>query len=99
MEYTKRLNVYNTGIDFEHGSKMGWYQKYDDYDAININKSCQIPMDYDGIMGVPITFLDKHNPQQFDIIGIDRYVENGTGKRFHINGKEVYARLLIRKKK
>lgn len=99
MEYTKRLNEYNTGIDFEHGSKMGWYQKYDDYDAININKSCQIPMDYDGIMGVPITFLDKHNPQQFDIIGIDRYVENGTGKRFHINGKEVYARLLIRKKK
>lgn len=56
-------------------------------------------MDYDGVMGVPITFLDKHNPQQFDIIGIDMYVENGTGKRFHINGKTLYARLLIRKKK
>lgn len=42
--------------------------KYDNYDAININKVGEIPMDYDGVMGVPITFLDKYNPHQFEII-------------------------------
>lgn len=50
-------------------------------------------------MGVPITFLYKYCPEQFEIIGIDRYVENNPnyGKRFTINGKEIYARILIRK--
>ncbi|WP_018676226.1 adenine-specific methyltransferase EcoRI family protein [Riemerella columbina] len=46
------------------------YPKYDNYDAININKVAEIPMDYKGIMGVPITFLDKYNPKQFDIVAI-----------------------------
>lgn len=46
------------------------YPKYDNYDAININKVSDIPMDYDGMMGVPITFLDKYNPEQFEIFGI-----------------------------
>jgi len=45
------------------------YPKYDNYDAINVNKVADIPMDYSGIMGVPITFLDKYNPEQFEIIG------------------------------
>lgn len=51
-------------------------------------------------MGVPITFLDKYNPEQFEIIGIDRYVEDNPyyGKRFTIGGKEIYARILIRRK-
>ncbi|EAI3918214.1 hypothetical protein YZ60_07990, partial [Campylobacter upsaliensis] len=75
------------------------YPKYDNYDAINVDKTIEIPLDYDGIMGVPITFLDKHNPKQFEIIGIDRYVENNPnyGKRFTICGIETYARILIRK--
>ena len=53
-----------------------------------------------GIMGVPITFLDKYNPEQFEIIGLDRYVEDNLhyGHRFTINGKEPYARILIRRK-
>ena len=53
------------------------------------------------VMGVPITFFDKYCPEQFEIIGIDRYVENNPnyGHRFNLNGKEVYARLLIRIKK
>ena len=74
------------------------YPKYDNYDAININKVVDIPADYDGVMGVPITFLDKYNPKQFELIGIDRYVEDNPnyGKRFSINGNEVYARILIR---
>jgi hypothetical protein len=77
------------------------YPKYDNYDAIEVSKTCEIPMDYDGVMGVPITFLDKYCPEQFEIIGIDRYVENNPnyGHRFNLNGKEVYARILIRIKK
>ena len=52
------------------------------------------------IMGVPITFLDKYNPNQFEIIGLDRYVEDNPhyGHRFSINQKEIYARILIRQK-
>ncbi len=78
------------------------YPKYDNYDAINIDKAKDIPMDYEGAMGVPITFMDKYNPDQFEIIGIDRVlVEKLTGKvsRFRIEGKEKYARILIKNKK
>ena len=46
------------------------YPTYDNYDAIEVAKVVDIPMDYDGVMGVPITFLDKHNPDQFEIVGI-----------------------------
>ena len=46
------------------------YPKYDNYDAINIDKVANIPADYDGYMGVPITFLDKYNPEQFEIVGL-----------------------------
>ena len=46
------------------------YPKYDNYDAIEVSKTVDIPMDYDGIMGVPITFLDKYNPDQFEIVGM-----------------------------
>lgn len=77
------------------------YPHYDNYDAININKTADIPGDYDKVMGVPITYLDKHNPDQFQIIGIDRYVEDNPtpGRRFTIQGSETYARILIRKRK
>ena len=77
------------------------YPKYDEYDAINVNKVADIPCDYDGKMGVPITFFDKYNPDQFEIIGLDRYVEDNPhyGHRFKINGKEIYARVLIKRKR
>lgn len=77
------------------------YPKYDNYNAINVNKTSDIPYGYDGMMGVPVTFLDKYNPGQFEIIGIDRYVEDNPnyGKRFTINNKELYARILIKRKK
>lgn len=45
------------------------YPKYDNYDAIEVSKVCEIPLDYEGVMGVPITFLDKYCPTQFEIIG------------------------------
>ncbi len=77
------------------------YPTFDNYNAINVAKVAEIPMDYDGLMGVPITFLDKYNPEQFEIVGLDRYVEDNPnyGHRFSINGKEKYARILIRRKK
>ena len=76
------------------------YPKYDNYDAIEVSKVAEIPMDYDGAMGVPVTFLDKYNPNQFEILGLDRYIEGNTmpNKRMHIDGKEIYARIIIRKK-
>src|SRR5690606_28815906 len=46
------------------------YPRYDNYDAIEVSKTADIPYDYDGAMGVPITFLDKYDPDQFDIVGI-----------------------------
>lgn len=78
------------------------YPTYDNYDAINVDKVADIPCDYDGAMGVPITFLDKYNPEQFEILGIDRpLVEEKTGKvsRFRINGQEIYARIVIKNKR
>ena len=77
------------------------YPHYDNYDAIEVSKTADIPDDYPGVMGVPITFLDKYNPDQFEIKGIDRYVEDNPhyGHRFKINGKETYARILIRNKR
>lgn len=76
------------------------YPKYDNYDAINVDKTSDIPYDYDGIMGVPITFLDKYNPEQFEILGDSRFHD---GQTFSddiniINGKTLYRRLLIRKR-
>lgn len=73
------------------------YPQYDDYEAIEVGKTKLIPYDYAGVMGVPITFLQKYNPQQFEIVGLDRYVDDNPhyGHRFTINGKETFARILI----
>ena len=77
------------------------YPHYDNYSAINVDKTLDIPCNYDGVIGVPISFLDKYCPEQFRIIGLDRYVEDNPkpGYRFTLNGKETYARILIRKEK
>lgn len=85
------------------------YPHYDNYDAINVDKTADIPCDYDGAMGVPITYLDKHNPNQFEILDAnDLIIENRAPKKPHglikdkdgsINGRNVYARILIRKRK
>ena len=78
------------------------YPKYDNYDAINVNKTKEIPIDYKGAIGVPITFLAKHNPDQFELVGIDRpLVEMVTGKvsRFKIENKEKFARIVIKNKR
>ena len=72
------------------------YPKYDNYDAINVNKTDHIPVDYAGAMGVPITFLDKHNPDQFQII---RFRKGNDDKDLSINGKYPYFRIVIRNKR
>ena len=64
MDYPER----HTDIDLYKKYTPEEYPLYDNYDAININKTSDIPEDYCEIMGVPITFLDKYNPDQFDII-------------------------------
>lgn len=71
------------------------YQHYDNYDGINVNKTQDIPMDYTGYMGVPITFLHKFNPKQFEII---RFRKGNDGKDLSINGKCPYFRILIKNK-
>ena len=85
------------------------YRTYDNYDAIEVPYTDAIPSDYDGVMGVPITFLDKYCPEQFDIVSSNDfrkredvpYKEHGLikDKEGAINGKPTYARILIRKKK
>ena len=82
------------------------YQRYDNYDAIEIPYTEVIPSDYEGIMGVPISFLDKYCPEQFEIIdGIGRYsiLDNERTKKegkylSMINGQPKFFRIIIRKK-
>ena len=76
------------------------YPKYDNYDAINVDKTSDIPIDYKGAMGVPITFLDKYNPEQFEIIksmASTTIDESSAGYPF-INGVRKYARIVIKHK-
>ena len=75
------------------------YPKYDDYDAINVSRVANIPMDYDGIMGVPITFLKYHNGVQFEIVGEANHGSDNEFDLFkpRINGKEQFKRILIRR--
>lgn len=72
------------------------YPTYDNCEGINVNRTQDIPKDYKGIMGVPITFLHKYNPTQFEII---RFRKGDDGKDLQINGKCPYFRILIRNKR
>ena len=84
------------------------YQKYDNYDAIEVPLTIAIPSDYTGVMGVPISFLDKYNPEQFEILSANDFRCNKkTREKPHglikdkdgaINGKPTYARILIKHK-
>jgi hypothetical protein len=86
------------------------YPHYDNYDAIEVAKVSDIPEDWDGVMGVPITFLDKYDPEQFEIVGCDYSIKEGLlpelikkgwkGKidRAYINGDRMYSRILIKRK-
>lgn len=107
-----------TNLDYEERhEKLALYKKYnpkefpkyDNYDAINVNKTSDIPMDYDGVMGVPITFLDKYNPEQFEIVSCNDirrspsvpFKEHGLikDKDGAIKGKPTYVRICIKHNK
>lgn len=69
--------------------KGGEYRKFDNYDVINIDRISDIPSDYDGLMGVPITFMDKWNRDQFEIVGL---LSDNKGDGIYIfNGTETYT--------
>lgn len=94
LRYNKRI------INEEHS-----YKPYDNYDGIEIPVTAGIPSDYKGVMGVPISFLDKYNPEQFEIIGNSGDLANPIyidGKRksgrFYVSGVRKYDRIAIRHK-
>ena len=80
--------------------KENKYQKYDNFDAIEVPFTDAIPNDYEGIMGVPITFLDKYNPDQFEIVGEFNHGKDGDFDLAvpTIDGKLVYKRIAIRRR-
>lgn len=92
----------------EYGPKE--FPSYDNYNAIEVSRYKDIPIDYDGVMGVPVTFLDYYNPEQFEIVGSDYEVKQGllpgilkrswSGKtdRAYLKGKRLFARILIRRR-
>jgi len=79
------------------------FEKYENYDAIEVPLVKNIPSDYKGVIGVPVSFLDNYNPDQFEILGSNRGVDQDPNKIYgrgsYLNGKEVYKRIFIRHKK
>ena len=76
------------------------YPKYDNYDAIEVSYTADIPCDYYGTMGVPITFMTRHSPEQFSIVGV---LNSGSGNEYDyakaiLKGKQLYTRILICRK-
>ena len=110
----------NLDINKRHEKLILWksynpgdYPKYDNYDAIEVSRVTEIPCDYNKTMGVPVTFLDKYNPEQFEIIGLfteaegEEFIQGAsvdTDEKHHhsrcpvLNNKRLYPRILIRKK-
>lgn len=83
-------------LKMEYTGNEDKYPKYDNCDGINVNRTQDIPKDYAGLMGVPITFLHKYNPEQFEIV---KFRKGDDGKDLRINGKSPYFRILIRNKR
>ena len=101
IEHNKRnkpINLYKKYSSEE-------YKKFDNYDAIECGKVADIPIDYDGVIGVPITFLHKYCPEQFYILGMmsgakgEGFTNGNDGRtKLYVNNKGVYSRILIRAK-
>lgn len=110
IDHAKRHETIDTTYSYAKKDKLypDLYPKYTSYDVIEVSKLAEIPMDYDGVMGVPITFMDKFNPDQFEIIGMAE--DNGKGlsgkdakwdgttPHCIVNGKAQYKRIFIRRK-
>lgn len=96
LDTTKR----HENIDLYKKYSPKEFPKYDNYDIINVNKVSDIPKDYDGVMGVPITFVDKYSPKQFDILGLAnsaRWI--GYECYTIIQGRKIYNRIIIKRQK
>lgn len=91
--HKKISNLYKT-----YKGNESKYPKYDNFDAINCDLVVDIPVDYTGYIGVPVTILDKFCHEQFELIGIDRYIDGNLtpNKRFSLNGTELPPRLVIK---
>ncbi|MDD6401909.1 MAG: adenine-specific methyltransferase EcoRI family protein, partial [Lachnospiraceae bacterium] len=87
-------------IKFTQHYNPEMYPKYDNFDGINVTKVIDIPIDYDGIMGVPITYIKYHNSSQFEIVGEANHGSDNEFDLFKptVNGKELFKRILIRRK-
>jgi len=85
----------------EHIYDKNKYSKYDNFDAIHLAKVAEIPVDYDGIMGVPVTYLKYHNDDDFEIIGEANHGSDNEYDLFkpQVNGKETFKRILIKRRK
>lgn len=102
LDVTKRHAKFQTGVEYKDGA----YRRYDNYDAIDVPRMADIPMDYDGVMGVPITFLDRYNPDVFEILGAtesegtgfsgDLFIKGATVKQACVDGEHKYKRMFIR---
>ena len=85
------------------------YPRYDNYNAIEVSKTKDIPYDYQGVMGVPVTFLDRYSPNQFEIVGATEsegkgfssglWIKDSGVSQPLIDGKRIYKRLFIRHRK
>ena len=94
LEHTQRRTDINLTATYKGNEES--YPNYDNFDGINVNKTKDIPKDYTGAMGVPITFLHKFNPDQFEII---KFRKGNDNKDLSINGKTPYFRILIKNKR
>ena len=89
-----------TATYYNDTNRRETYPEYDNYDAINVDKVVNIPKDYEGVIGVPITYLEKHCPAQFEIVGLmASTTQNEINHGYpYINGDKKYARVLIKRK-
>jgi len=100
----KKLSLMTIKDNLKYNKKMTGkksYDNYDNYDAIEVSFTNAIPKDYNGVMGVPVSFLDKYNPEQFQVLKCSAYSDPksfGSGA-LYVNGKKQYARILIEPKK
>ncbi len=103
MDYVER----HTDLELWRSYSSESYPTFDNYRAIEVGATADIPEDYDGVMGVPITFLDKYNPDQFEILGCTEsegkgfscgiWIEESKVAQPLINGERKYKRIFIRK--
>lgn len=95
--FTNMENIHqNKPFELTKSYKKEDYPVFDNIpEAIFVGKTADIPYDYDGIMGVPITFLDRYNAKQFKIVG-NEYTLGIKGGRGYVNGKRMYSRIFIR---